>query len=156
MSETTDDKARAAAGSLMRGGRLINELIGIVSTIISAGAAVVSFIKGVGGPAQFLVEVAFYGFACYIACFVTLPIALFVISSMDRATKRESSTATLAVVVAIGVLGGGALFRFGLFAKDVTHNLDGIGTAFGVICGLVILLIPVGAFWYLKGSKPAS
>jgi hypothetical protein len=156
MAERTDAGSEGVGGQLMRGARKLDELIGIASALVSAGTAVVSFIKGVGGLTQFLVEVAFYGFASYIAMFLVLPVVLAAVAGLEKATRRTSTKATTVVIVALGGLGGGALVRFGLFADDVTRDLDGIGTAFGVICGIVILLVPLAILWYVKGSKPAG
>lgn len=156
MADRADASAEGVGGQLMRGARKLDELIGIASTLVSAGTAIVSFIKGVGGLTQFLVEVAFYGFASYIAMFLVLPVVLGAVAGLEKATNRTSTKAATVVVVALGALGGGALVRFGLFAPNVTKDLDGIGTAFGVIVGIAILLVPLAILWYVKGSKPTA
>jgi hypothetical protein len=126
----------------------------IGSWIVSAGTTIVTFVRGIGGPVQFLVEVGFYGFACYIAAFVFVPLLIMALTSLEKATRRTTTDAFAIVAVGIAVLGGGALIRFGLFAEGLTEDLDAIGTAFGAFVGLIVLLLPIVLFWYFRGSKP--
>ena len=51
-------------------------------------------------------------------------------------------------------VGGGALIRYKVFAEGITQDLDGIGTAFGVLVGVAILLTPILILVYVKGSRP--
>jgi hypothetical protein len=122
--------------------------------IVTAGTTLVTFIRGVGGPVQFLVEVGFYGFACYMAAFVFVPLVTLILTKLEEATQRTTTDAFGIILLGIALLGGGALIRFGLFAEGLTEGLDAIGTAFGALVGFAILLMPVFLFWYYRGSKP--
>jgi hypothetical protein len=123
---------------------------------VSAGLTIVTFVRDVGGPVQFLVEVAFFGFACYIAAIVVVPALTMLLGGLERAAKRQTTDVAVGLVVGVGLLAGGALIRFGLFHPDVAQDLDGIGTAFGVAVGVAILCVPLVLMWYLRGSEPSS
>jgi hypothetical protein len=78
------------------------------------------------------------------------------VSGLERATNRVTTDVAAGIIAGLGVLGGGALIRFLLFAPDLTEDLDAIGTAFAATVGVVILLIPLFVLWYFRGSKPRS
>ena len=122
--------------------------------VISAGTSVGAFITDVGGPVQFLVEVGTIGFAAYIAAFVVVMPAFALLVGLDNVTRRESNTATLVTVGAVAAVGGALLIRFAVFHPDVTEDLDGIGTTFSAAVGVCVLLAPLFALWYFKGSRP--
>jgi hypothetical protein len=101
-----------------------------------------------------LVEIAFLAIACYIACFVTLPLMIGAISLLEKATNRETTDPAGGFVLAVGVVGGGLIVRYGLFDPNVSHDLDAFGTGFAALIGLVVLASPFVLLWYRAGSKP--
>ena len=121
--------------------------------LVEVGIAVVAFVNSVGGPIQFLIGVAFFGFACYAALFVVVPAAMFALQGLESTFGRSTTDIATAVTAAASALGGGALIRLGLFAPNVSHDLDAIGTGFAVIVGIAIVAMPLVALWYLHGSE---
>jgi hypothetical protein len=128
----------------------------ILLWLIEVGIAVVGFVNSVGGPIQFLIEVAFFGFACYASLFVVAPAAAFAFQWLEGAFHRQTTDPAMALTIAAGVLGVGALIRFGLFAPGVTRDLDVIGSVFAATVGVAIMSIPLIALWYFRGSRPAN
>jgi hypothetical protein len=121
--------------------------------VISAGSAILAFISDVGGWAQFFVEVAFLGFAAYIALFVVVIPVIGLLTGAERVTRRETTEQAWIVIGALAAVCGAAFVRFALFADGVSQDLDAIGTTFGVIVGVAILLSPLVVWWYVKGSN---
>ena len=122
--------------------------------VVEAGVTIAGVVRSAGGPVQFLVEVGFYGFACYVAVWIVLPAVLFLLERLEQATGRETTDVAAGLIIGAAVLGGGALIRYVVFAPGLTQNLDAIGTAFGALIGLVVLLIPFVVLWYTSGSQP--
>jgi hypothetical protein len=120
--------------------------------LIAVGTLVSAFIRGVGGPVAFLLEVASFAFACYIAMFFAVPASLILISILEKATHRITNDPAVVIILGVIWLGGGAIFRYemGNFWQDV----DAIGTTFGVLMGLGVLATPLFLLWHRKGSKP--
>ncbi len=123
---------------------------------IATGSAIVGFIKSTGGVVQFLVEVGTYGFACYVSAFIIVPLLFGIVFLLEKVTHRETIDTAIAVITGLGLLGGGALIRFGVFHPEVAQDLDGIGTFFAASVGVIVLCIPLVIMWYLKGSSPAT
>ena len=125
----------------------------IVAWIISGGTAIVALINSAGGPIQFLAQVGVFGFACYAAAWVILPIALAALAGLEKMFNRSTTDVVNGIVAGIAVLGGGALI-LSTFAPGYAKSLDAIGTAFVVLVGIVVLAIPFIVVWYFRGSKP--
>lgn len=130
----------------------IQKVVEFLTFCIATGAAVVGFVKTTGGPVQFLVEVGTFGFACYVAIWVIVPLLIWAITLLERVTHRQTTDAATMVVLGLGLLGGGALIRFGLFHPDVAKDLDTIGSIFTASVGVIVLCIPLVMVWYFKGS----
>lgn len=156
MADTNERAEVSSFDKVLDVGKKAKTVWEIGSWLISAGSAILAFITKVGGPVQFLVEVAFIGFASYIALWIAVPLGVGLLSALEKATGRTSTDVASAVVVVTFALVGAALVRFALFHPEVTQDLDGIGTAFGVVVGVVILLMPLFILWYARGSRPAN
>lgn len=127
----------------------------LASWVISAGTTVVTFVRSVGGPVQFLVEVGTYGFACYVAIWVVVPLVLAGLAGLERVSGRQTLDVVAAVAAGVAVLAAGAAVRFGLFHEDVAQDLDAIGTTFSALVGVAVLCVPLVLLWYFRGSMKA-
>jgi len=47
------------------------------------------------------------------------------------------------------------IVRFAIFADGITQDLDAIGAGFLGLLGILVLLAPVGVWWFSRGSRPA-
>ena len=155
MDNRSGNGSRSSSDLLGRA-KQAKEIWEILAWVVSSGTAIVTFVRGVGGPVQFLVEVGVYGFACYVAVWVILPAVVAALTGLENATGRATTDLAAGIAAGTAVLGGGALIRFGLFHPNVTKDLDGIGTAFGALVGLAVLAVPLVALWYFRGSTPAK
>lgn len=128
----------------------------VATWIIEAGVIVVGFISDVGGLVQFLMEVGFFGFACYVAAFIFVPLTVAGLEALERGTNRQTTDIGGGILVGAALLGGGALVRFGVFAPGFTEDLDAIGSTFLALLGLAVLLVPIAVWWYFRGSRPRA
>jgi hypothetical protein len=129
------------------------EIWAILTSIVSAGSIIRAFLKSVGGPVQFLMEVGMYGFACYVSVWVILPIVIMILAGLEKVTGRDTTDVAAGIVAGVSVLGGGALIRWGVFHPRITEDVDTIGTAFMALSGVAVLAVPFIVLWYFYGSK---
>ena len=152
MSSPHDNKGTQSAGVINQL-KQAKEIWGILTWIVSAGAAIPAFLKSAGGPVRFLVEVGTYGLACYVSVWIILPIVMMILAGLERVTSRETTDKAAGIVAGLSVLGGGALIRWGLFHPRINEDLDTIGTAFSALLGVAVLAVPFIVLWYFRGSK---
>lgn len=127
-----------------------------ISTAISISSGVIGFIRSIGGFGQFLVEVGAFGIACYLAIFLFyLPVS-WLLGKLEKATRRETTDSAANWIAAGTVLIGGVIVRFAIFADGITQDLDAIGAGFLGLLGILVLLAPVGVWWFSRGSKPVK
>lgn len=151
-----DEDDRSGLDRLLHAGEQAKRAWEVGSFVITAGTTVLAFISDVGGPIQFLVEVSAIGFAAYVALFVVVVPMFYLLQGVEKVTKRESTDTATFVVIGLAAVVGAAVIRFGLFDQRAFEDLDAIGTAFSVLVGIAVLLVPVFVLWYTRGSRPAA
>lgn len=134
-----------------KGNRAYEAVTGAIAAL-SAGLA---FVQS-HGPVNLLVQVGIMGFALYISLFIAVPIALGLLHVLHTSTKRESTDTATAVILVVILIATALFVRFGLFYDGIGKpgDLDGVGTAFTALVGVAVLLAPLLALWWSKGSKP--
>lgn len=133
-----------------------HNVVETISTAISIGSGVVGFIRSIGGFGQFLVEVGFFGVACYLAVFLFYLPGNWLLEKLGKATKRVTIGSAEAWIAAGTVLIGGVIIRFLVFAEGITRGGDAFGNFFMGLLGVLILLAPLLLLWYTRGSKPVK
>lgn len=133
-----------------------HNVVETISTAISIGSGVVGFIRDIGGFGQFLVEVGFFGVACYFAIFVFYLPVNWLLDKLGKATKRVTTGSAEAWIAAGSVLIGGVILRFLVFAKGITRAWDAFGNFIMGLLGVLILLAPLVLLWFTRGSKPVK
>lgn len=127
----------------------------IMVWLADAGIVIVGLVQSTGGPLNFLIEVALYGFACYISLFLVLPIAMVALAALEKVANRQTTDVAIGVTAAVAMLAGGAFIRT-LFYPGLADDLDEIGTMFAALVGVAILASPLIWLWYTNGSRPAA
>lgn len=141
---------------MLAAGKVAQGLWELGTFIISVGSAIGAFISKVGGVTQFLVEVGFFGIAAYVGLFFVVTPLLMLLAGAERVTSRETTDKAFVVFACCAAVVGAFVVRFLVFDDQVAEDLDAIGTAFGVILGIVILAMPLVLLWYFKGSRPTQ
>lgn len=96
-----------------------------------------------------LVEVGFFGFAMFVAL---IPTSIVLIAIAKVTPELEENDRVFVIVgLVVALLMSGAV-RFGLFAKDLTKNLDSFGEYFAALVGVAVLGLGVWAVGQLKGA----
>lgn len=152
MSEN-QDKAKP---TLVQHVETAHKVVETISTAISIGSGVVGFIRSIGGFGQFLVEVGFFGVACYLAVFLVYLPVNWLLEKLGKATQRVTTGSAEAWIAAGTVLIGGVIIRFLVFAEGITRGGDAFGNFFMGLLGVLILLAPLLLLWYTRGSKPVK
>ncbi|MGO4599816.1 hypothetical protein [Terrabacter sp. 2RAF25] len=130
-----------------------NRVYEAVTGAIAAISAILSFIQQ-HGVVSILVQIGIMGFALYISLFIAVPLALGILHVLHGATKRTSTDQAVAVILVVVLVAVALLVRFGLFYDGIGQpgDLDGIGTAFTALVGVLVLLAPLFVLWWRKGS----
>jgi len=133
-------------------GKKLHEIVGIVTSIVAVGSAIGAYITSVGGVAGFLREVIWYALGAYISWFAFLPPVFLLHDKIERETNRSSNDVVVLLLLAAPVMGGAYVLRHYVFyiEEDVGEG----SKVFTSVLGALILLVPIGLFWYYKGSQP--
>lgn len=126
-----------------------------VSWAIGAIGALVGFIQG-GGVPGFLIQVALFGLACYVAFIPVVVIWILVFAALGNATGRRTHLRFRVGALIAGILAGGIYLRSqmyeGIGEPGDPSLVDG-GSTFLLVLGTVLLLIPAYFIWHRFGSK---
>jgi len=133
-------------------GKKFQEVAGIVTSIVAVGSAIAAYIADVGGVAGFLKEVVWYALGAFISWIALLPPVFLLHEKIEKETNRSSNDVVMLLLFAAPVMGGAYILRNYVFyiEEDVGEG----SKVFTSILGALILLLPIGLFWYFKGSQP--
>ncbi|WP_143110738.1 hypothetical protein [Streptomyces sp. cf124] len=125
-----------------------------VQTLITAVAAVVAFINGVGGLVEFLWQVGTFVIPSYVALIFAFLFVMGVEKVLSDSFSRTLTGESAAILFVMALLGGVFFLRFKVFVPTEFDDTAAGARIFACLMGGAILLAPIIIWLLRKGSTP--